>query len=255
MTAIYEPSRSIGAKISRRLTVYRARRDLKFKIDRPVVSFTFDDCPKSAITNGISLLENEGWHATIYIAGGLLDVENHHGKMMSIHDVRRLDRKGHEIGGHTFSHRDASSTELNRFLSDVERNQKFLKTNGIRPGKSFAYPFGEVSPALKTALSKNFIGLRGIRSGIHKGVVDRNQIRSYPVFSSKGMDDVIEAINNLKKNRSSWLTLFTHDVRQTPSDWGCTPEEMKTLISAVKKSGAMVLPISNAIEYLKDHEL
>ncbi len=253
MSGVYQPSRSIGAKISRRLTVYRARRLLKFQIERPVVSFTFDDCPKSAIDNGVALLEREGWHATIYLAGGLIDVENHHGKMMSAQDVHRLSRKGHEIGGHTFSHRDASTTSLDGFLSDIDHNQAFLKSSGINPGKSFAYPFGEVSPALKSALSNRFDGLRGIQPGVHKGQVDLNQIRSYPLFSSKGLDPVLSAIDGLK-NSPGWMTLFTHDVRDNPSDWGCTPEELKTIIEAVKASGALVLPVANAIDYLKDHQ-
>ena len=79
MNIPYQPSTSFSAKLSRKMLPYRARRDLHFKLDRPVVSFTFDDFPRSAITNGSDLLEKENWLASFYVAAGLMEIDNHHG--------------------------------------------------------------------------------------------------------------------------------------------------------------------------------
>jgi len=69
---VYEPSKSFGKRITRRLTPFQARRMAQYKLDRPIVSFTFDDCPLSAIDNGVSKLDELGWKSTIYIASALL---------------------------------------------------------------------------------------------------------------------------------------------------------------------------------------
>jgi len=76
---VYEPSKSFRKRITRRLTPFQARRMAQYKLDRPIVSFTFDDCPLSAIDNGVSKLDELGWKSTIYIASALLGTTNHHG--------------------------------------------------------------------------------------------------------------------------------------------------------------------------------
>ena len=40
----------------------------------PMVSFTFDDLPKSAVTTGAGLLEARGARGTFYVSGGLVSV-------------------------------------------------------------------------------------------------------------------------------------------------------------------------------------
>ncbi|MCB8835211.1 polysaccharide deacetylase family protein, partial [Escherichia coli] len=44
---------------------------LHIPVSRPVVSFTFDDVPDTALTNGARILEDHGVRGTFYIAGSL----------------------------------------------------------------------------------------------------------------------------------------------------------------------------------------
>ena len=67
------------------------------------------------------------------------------------------------------------------------------------------------------------------------------------------MDQALKLIKDLK-SKPGWLTLFAHDIRDTPSEWGCTPEEFKTVLAAVKQSGAIVLPVHQAISLIEDNE-
>ena len=101
--AIYQPSTHLAARVTRRLTPFFARKIIKFKLDRPVISFTFDDCPLSAITQGVSRLEEKGWRSTLYVSAGLFGTTNHHGKMAQASDIRAAHRNGHEIGGHSLN--------------------------------------------------------------------------------------------------------------------------------------------------------
>lgn len=250
MNAVYEPSRSLGAKISRRVTPLFSQRYIRFNLERPIISFTFDDCPISAIENGLKPLAVKGWMSTVYIAGSLLGQSNHHGRHITGRDVKALHDEGHEIGGHTFSHLDAQSTTLAAYQEDIDRNQNLLGSLGISPCATFAYPFGQTKPQIKQALESQFAGLRGIQPGIHERGADLNQIKSMPLFGGERVAAAIRVIEQLNA-RPAWVTFFTHDIRQDHSDWGCSPDDMSAIIAAVLKSGADVLPVAAAIDRLR----
>lgn len=250
MNAIYEPSRGLYAKVSRRLTPYMARRVVRFTLDRPLVSFTFDDCPASAVTHGVKPLEALGWQSTVYVASGLLGTTNHHGLQINSDDVKALHDAGHEIGGHTYGHVDATAVDFQDYLSDIERNQARFEAMGVPKARTFAYPYGQTSPAVKFAIEQDFEGMRGISPGQHTTRADLNQIKSIPLFSGTLIETALETINALKTN-PAWVTFFTHDISDTPSAWGCTPSDMQKIIEAVQDIEAKVLPVDQAIQYVR----
>lgn len=241
----YEPSAGLYARVCRRLTVKLAQKPLKVKKDRTIISFSFDDCPISGLQNGVSALEKQGWLSSVYVASGLYNIENHLGKMMGADDTKALHESGHEIGEHTFSHRDAKSMSITKFQQDIVRNQEALAELGLPPSQTFAYPYGETYPGLKKAMEARFRGSRGINKKVHTDSVDLNQIGSLPLYTDT-LDSAVDAVKNLSET-GGWLTFFTHDVRDNPSPYGCTPDTMETIINAVKDTGAEVLTIKDAI--------
>ncbi|NNC37977.1 MAG: polysaccharide deacetylase family protein [Hyphomonadaceae bacterium] len=251
----YEPSKSLVAKIARRLVPFQERRDVRFKLDKPVVSFTFDDFPRSAIENGSDLLEKQGWNATFYVAAGLRDVFNHHGQQFAAEDLPALEARGHEIAGHSFGHIDLTYLSQTALIAEINRNKKALRAMGVNgPIDNFAYPFGAVSALLKKTLAGQFKTLRGITPATHVNKADLNGLKSAPVFSGAKLDHTMTLIEGLK-SQPGWLTLFAHDIRDTPSEWGCTPEEFTAIIEAVKNTGALVLPIQSAIQHVESNRV
>ncbi len=248
--SIYQPSSAMMARIKRRIVPYQARRKLPIKLERPLVSFTFDDCPKSVMKNALKPLEIEGWQATIYMAMGRCGITNHLGLHMNHADVKAAYESGHEIGDHTFSHLDGTEVSLEAFEADIEQNQRHLNMLGLPPSKTFAYPYGQVSVELKQAMGQRFSGSRGITSYLHRSNADLNQIGSNRLYAGRDFSKLIKQINTLKQS-PGWLTIFTHDVRETPSRYGCTPEQMKTVINAVKSIGADIMTVANAIEHME----
>jgi peptidoglycan/xylan/chitin deacetylase (PgdA/CDA1 family) len=250
----YEPSKSLTAKIARRLVPMQAKRLMRFSLDRPVISFTFDDFPRSAIENGSDLLESEGWHATFYVASGLRDAVNHHGQNFAAKDLPALEARGHEIAGHSFGHIDCTDLTIPALLTEIEHNKKALREMGVKNEiEHFAYPFGEVSRSVKRELSQHFKTMRGISPHTHRVDVDLNCLYSAPLFSGKKLDHALRLIRG-QKTSPGWLTLFAHDIRENPSEWGCTPGEFKQVIQAVKDIDALVLPIGPAIAHLETQD-
>ena len=249
----YEPSTSLSAKISRKLLPLQARRNLRFKLERPIISFTFDDFPRSALTNGAQRLEAQDWRATFYVAAGLMGIENHHGESFTETDLALLQSNGHEIAGHTFSHLDCSQCSAEQINAEIERNNTALTALGVTDTiEHFAWPYGTATAAHKTALGRYFKSMRGVRSGVHHNSVDLNCLKSTPLFSGAEFETALEQVQALNK-RPGWLIFFTHDVRDEPSKWGITPQDFEKIIEAVKVSGADVLPVGKALNKLESN--
>ena len=247
---IYEPSKALHKRVARRIAPFQQKQMVEFNINRPIVSFTFDDCPKSAVENGLSKLDRLGWKSTIYIAPKLFGTTNHLGLHMDETDVIAAHESGHEIGGHSFSHMDLSEMPLASVLEDIAKNHRAINSLNLPRCRTFAYPYGQTTAALKRRLSKEYEGLRGISPGPMLGKFDLNQIRSTPLFSGSSFDNLMRQIADIK-DQNSWLSLFTHDIQDSPSKWGCTPDEMDCVIKAVEASGAEVLTVSDAIAKLR----
>jgi len=226
----------------------RARRDIRISLKRPIVSFTFDDFPRSALYEGADMLAKHNWLATFYVAAGLAGVHNHHGQSFTDTDLLYLQTKGHEIAGHTYSHLDCGQSDEQQVLTEIERNKIALREMGVKkPIEHFAWPYGTTNIASKTALQSHFKTMRGVTSGVNRGRADLNCLKSTPLYSGVKLDHAVSLIEGLEK-RPGWLILFTHDVRENPSEWGLTPAEFLGIIDAVKTSGASVLPVGKALE-------
>lgn len=218
-----------------------------------MVSFTFDDFPRTARYQGGDILAMQGWRATYYVAAGLMGIENHHGESFHATDVQQLHECGHEISGHTYSHLDCAQSTPEQVIAETKRNTAALKAMGVdTPIEHFAWPYGTTNAAHKAALAKRFKSMRGVSSGVHYGKADLNLLKSTPLFSGPETDEALSLLQGLKK-KPGWLIFFTHDVRANPSKWGISGRDFGRVIAAVKDCGADVLPVGKALEKLEGH--
>ncbi len=101
-----EPGHAAAApqRCSARAARHSRSKPFAMRNTAPLVSFTFDDVPDSAYTNGAAVLEQHGVRGTFYIATGTLGAADSHWRVIGRDQVRALHERGHEIGCHTFSH-------------------------------------------------------------------------------------------------------------------------------------------------------
>jgi hypothetical protein len=45
----------------------------------------------------------------------------------------------------------------------------------------------------------------------------------------------------------AWLILYTHDVRETPSPWGCTPDALDRLIDHARTAGCDIRAVGEVL--------
>lgn len=229
---------------------FRVQKSLKIKLDRPIVSFSFDDCPKSVVENALPAFDRENWQVTLYMAMGLCETTNHLGLHMSQSDVKAAYESGHEIADHTYDHIDATTVSVQGFEENIDKNQACLLALGIPPSQTFAYPYGQLNLETKKIIGRKFKGGRGITSLVQKKAVDLNQISSNRLYNDQSFQDLKSDISELQ-HTPGWMTIFTHDVRENPSQFGCQPRQLDAVIAAVKDSGADVMTIADAITHLE----
>ena len=237
--------KNIQAKIMRHVSRHTDKSTLP-NLQKSIISFGFDDCPKSAFTQALPLMEAEGWRATIYVALGLCETTNHLGLHMSESDIVDAYLKGHEIADHTYSHLSSHDVGVNDYMADIERNQLGLQKLGIPKSRHFAYPYGHVSPNLKKALRRRFETLRGVVSPT-SAAQDANLLWATRLYSNDSIEFALEKITQAKTT-PQWLHLYTHDVRDTPSEFGCTQEDFQLIVNAVKASGLEVMTVDEAYQ-------
>ncbi|MEZ5954522.1 MAG: polysaccharide deacetylase family protein [Hyphomonas sp.] len=219
---------------------------------RPIVSFTFDDFPKSAAEVGARILEDARGKGTYYACSGMAGTQNETGALFDEVDVRRLTEHGHEIGAHTRSHIDCAQTPLSAILADVGACLMDLKAMGV-DGKirQFAYPYGETTVGLKQRLSSQFDAVRGILSGRNVAGADLMQLRAYELDGSDARSErALAAIRGLRK-QPAWVVLFTHDVSEGNSGFGISPATLERLVAEAKSAGADLLTMSDALDSIR----
>jgi peptidoglycan/xylan/chitin deacetylase (PgdA/CDA1 family) len=214
----------------------------------PVVSFTFDDVPASAYSNGAPVLEAQGLRGTFYIAGGTLGSADQHWRVIERDQVRALYDRGHEIGCHTFSH--VPVERLNARALDEECRSNAAALRALCPGlelSNFCYPFGRASLPRKRELEKRFDTCRGIYEGINAGTADLAMLRVIELYDRTLTSEKLDRVLRQTRARNGWLIFYTHDVAAQPSWIGCSPDLLRRTIEAVQRQGMQCLPVREAL--------
>jgi len=111
-----------------------------------LVALTFDDGPHPEITPLLlDFLQGQGVHVTFFVLGC---------NVVNTPDIlRRAAAEGHQIGSHTYGHKNLTTLSAERRQSEIERNAALIEElTGKRP-TVMRPPFGEQNAALQNAVN------------------------------------------------------------------------------------------------------
>jgi peptidoglycan/xylan/chitin deacetylase (PgdA/CDA1 family) len=227
------------------------RRPFAIKTQVPIISFTFDDFPRSALHTGGAILKRYGLAGTYYASIGLMGKQAATGTMFVPDDLKVLLAEGHELGCHTFGHCDAWETETSLFEHSLVENQRALTE--LIPGarfRTFSYPINVPRARTKRKSGQHFACCRGGGQTFNVRTADLNYLLA--CFLEKSRDNPEVAMGLIDENRRArgWLIFATHDICKTPTPWGCNPEFFEDVVKYAINSGARILSVVKAWEQL-----
>jgi len=241
------------------------RRPLAVAIRTPLISFTFDDFPRSALLEAGPILTRYRGFGTYYASLGLMGKQSHLGPMYEAQDLRELVHAGHELGCHTFGHCHSWNTPPQEYERSILENQQALTNVLPRASfQTFAYPHSAPRLAVKKVASKYFRCCRGggMRPGrylrhagggqtFNLGGTDLNYLCAFFLEKSRDNPEAVKTIIDENARAKGWLIFATHDVCSNPSPFGCTPDFFEQVVEWSSESGARILPVVNALEVLQ----
>jgi peptidoglycan/xylan/chitin deacetylase (PgdA/CDA1 family) len=235
--------------LQRRLARWFGCRRSRLHLDSPLVSFTFDDFPRSALLQGGSILRERGFVGTYYASFGLMGRRIETGEIFSDEDLTEFVHQQHELGCHTFDHCDSWPTPSDVFEASIKRNQESAarRLPGV-PLRSLAYPISYPRPQTKRRVAKYYECARGGGQVFNSGTTDLNYLKAFFLEQSRDNFDAIERLIQENTLARGWLIFATHDVCESPTRFGVTPQFFKAVVRVAAQSGALILPIHQAFQ-------
>lgn len=210
------------------------------------VAFCVDDIPQSAI----NYFKNVNIPITLFVSGGLRDEVAYDKKMYNLNCLKDYcgEHTSTEISCHTYSHNDINSCTNSEFISDCKKNREFLSCEFDRTDKiGFAFPRGRWNLRILKYLAKYYKYLRTTRKFVLRLVCFKFFLPGIPCYSSQ-LPALYKILNKHSSKKNTWLILYTHDICESPSQFGMTPLECSELLDQLDEMGYTFVTLENLVE-------
>lgn len=243
--------RSQVGDVRRRILSALYRRLVPFGTRGPIITFSFDDFPRTALTIGADILESFGGRATYYVTMSLMNTRNDLGEQFRQEDLGSVLDRGHELASHTFSHLSARRAGYDVFEHDVEIGEQAIQERMGVPGSgNFAYPYGDVTLGAKKKLGPKLMSCRGTCGGLNGPDVDLNLLRANSLYGDLARADSAKRLIQENEKQRCWLIFYSHDVAARPSPFGCTPKLLEAICSFAAARDARFMTVAQVMKEL-----
>lgn len=227
-------------------------RRLPLSPERGLISFSFDDIPRTAWTAGGAILGRYGVRGTYYLSGDLCGGVFEGRDQFRRDDVADIRAAGHEIGSHLFHHVSTLGLSVGQMRREIAANDDFLE-EVIGPGfraQSFAYPYGEVSVTAKWLCSRRFKASRSVRGGLNHSGADRDQLRILAIDNLFATETDWSGIFASIAREKAWAIVLAHGVDDSDHPFSCPPERLDAAVRGAMEAGLEILPVAEVMERL-----
>jgi peptidoglycan/xylan/chitin deacetylase (PgdA/CDA1 family) len=230
------------------------------RIPDKTVVLTLDDAVRSQIDFVAPLLEKLGFNATFFITHNWMDDQVH---FLSWEDVARLNRRGFEIGNHTWTHSAFDQPQNAAKLGDeLQMVDDALAKVGVPKPVSFAWPGDNFGPEALEQLRQHGIKLarRGMQPEVPYGEIQVGPVLdvtrndpllipttgdAYPGWTLEHFKQVVAGAKDAKI-----VVLQFHGVPDTVHPWVNTaPEMFRQYMQYLKDNGYRVIALRDLLPY------
>lgn len=116
---------------------------------------------------------------------------------------KQIASKGHEIGSHTFSHKDLTTLSMNQVETELLKSKQIIHDSLNVNALSFVHPFNKYNDSINAQVLKYYGFSR------YASVVSRDNREIITLMSSFEKSKGVKYISNFK-NQEKWLILAGH---------------------------------------------
>ncbi|REE01750.1 polysaccharide deacetylase family protein [Marinoscillum furvescens] len=142
---------------------------------------TIDDGYKSFFENGLPVLREYGFPASLYINTETVGGSDY----MTWAQIKQTKDAGIEIGNHTHSHayflNQPASSRYKNFEAELQKSQDLIKEQLGEAPVTFAYPYGELDAKMKAIVSEYFEAAAAQNSGVIGASTDLMRCPRFPM--------------------------------------------------------------------------
>jgi peptidoglycan/xylan/chitin deacetylase (PgdA/CDA1 family) len=165
------------------------------------------------------------------------------GDLFHLEDVGALLKSGHELGSQTMNHVSGRSMSRHDFRKDVQMGRIAVEDMAGADCPNFSYPYGHATLGTKSILGQVVTTSRSIIPGFNGPKIDLNLLRANRLYGDIDQAPAVQQLIERNQQQKTWLIFYTHDVRPSPSEYGCTPDLFEFAVSTAAKSGSRILTV------------
>ena len=118
-------------------------------------SMTFDDGAVGQGEYAVPLLDAHELKATFFVIGSTIHAWYIGSVRIHMREIVQMAREGHEIGSHTYNHRDLRTLTDSEIRQEIEQCQEYLGRYGLRP-TSMSYPYSGCDERVEAIVADYF---------------------------------------------------------------------------------------------------
>ena len=237
-------------KLKRIISGIFIHKKVDLTLNQPYITFSFDDCHNSAFHTAAIILKKYGYAATYYISLGIKDNHDQSKSYFDTSYLHQIVNDGGELASHTFNHIHLYKATKHELQHDMALNAAAI--DKVIPGytfKNFSYPYGEQSFLSKAIIKKHFRSARGVQSGINLATIDLNNLKAVELTEALSFEKVRNYIDKTIQQKG-WLILYTHDVVNEPSPYGCSPAYFEQVVAYCAQKKIAVRTIDQVLDII-----
>jgi len=210
------------------------------KLKRGIATFTFDDGWKSIYQQGLPLFNKYNIKTTQFVVAGY----DTNSAYMSPDEILDMQKQGHDIGSHSYSHADHSKIHDEDLMREVAGSRTVLnaKFGGIN---NVAAPFGRYNQDVTRTIRECYQSHRTTDTGFNAAGYDRYQIKVQNVEVNTTPEQ-IQGWAEFARDNNLWLILVYHQV-QDGGEYSVDSKQLESHLKAVKDTGIHTATFEEAL--------
>ncbi|MCF7858066.1 MAG: polysaccharide deacetylase family protein [Candidatus Cloacimonetes bacterium] len=109
----------------------------KVKTEKKIIALTFDDGPHPEFTEELlDIFKEKNVKATFFVTGTNIESQKHL--------ILRMINEGHELGNHSYSHKNLIFRSPGKIRDEILKTDKLLRELGVKGAIHFRPPFGRI---------------------------------------------------------------------------------------------------------------